>query len=89
MNESRTINQFQYLDWQEDQCPTSASSVVDMIGWLTKMQYHRGGGPVVIHDWYVYHIWIHISCVMLHHNCVTIHMYTVSNICDWILENHF
>lgn len=53
VNESRTINQFQYLDWPEDRCPTSASNVIDMIGWLTKMQYHRGGGPVVIHDWYV------------------------------------
>ena len=61
VNESRTVNQFQYLDWQEDRCPNTASNVIDMIGWLTKMQYHRGGGPVVIHDWYVYCAIVYIT----------------------------
>ena len=50
INESRTIKQYQYSDWLEDQSPITATAIIDLIGVLQKMQHMNGGGPIIVHD---------------------------------------
>ena len=50
INESRTIKQYQYTDWLEDQNPANASAIIDLIGVLQKSQHNNGGGPIIVHD---------------------------------------
>ena len=50
INESRVVKHFQYCEWLEKQAPSTAATVIDLIGVLQKTQHTCGGGPIIVHD---------------------------------------
>ena len=60
--ESRTITQFHYFGWASNKCPEQATSLIDLIGDLLRVQRKSGNGPITVHCGYE---WMHIlMCVL-------------------------
>ncbi|CAH3191458.1 unnamed protein product, partial [Porites evermanni] len=47
--ESRTVTQFQYIDWPDTGLPDSGVGIVDLIGQVQKWQQQSGNTIIVIH----------------------------------------
>lgn len=47
--ESRTVTQFQYIDWPDTGLPESGVGIVDLIGQVQKWQQQSGNTIIVIH----------------------------------------
>lgn len=52
-NADKTITQLQYVEWSQNSCPNSPTSIVDLIEILERVQRKTANGPITIHCRYV------------------------------------
>ena len=44
-----TITQLQYVEWSQNVTPSNATSIIDLIETLERIQRKTGNGPITVH----------------------------------------
>ncbi|XP_019855567.1 PREDICTED: receptor-type tyrosine-protein phosphatase S-like [Amphimedon queenslandica] len=48
-DDSRTITHFQYINWPSTSCPKEATSMIDLVADVVRIQRKSGNGPITVH----------------------------------------
>jgi netrin-G3 ligand len=79
---SRTVRQFQFIDWPEQGVPKSGDGFIDFIGQVHKTKEQFGqDGPITVHCRYVTVIYIYLF-IFIHISSIscTPHQYQILDV---------